>query len=158
MNKGVLLVSLEVQGRCFIIMNTHLQANYLGDWSPSNHQTKIQLDQVGYLVELIHAQPKNAWVIVCGDFNFPRQSPAYQHMVSRSGLTDALSSDSRSTYQPFPLVSAKWRTSLDYIYYQIPVGETLAVTADILPLVNSAGKTPFQRFLTDHNSLLLNIG
>jgi len=157
LNKGVLLVSLEVHERCFIIMNTHLQANYLGDWRPSNRQTKIQLDQVTYLVELIHAQPKDAWVIVCGDFNFPRQAPAYQHMFSHSGLTDALANDPRSTYQPFPLVSAKWRTSLDYIYYRAPAGETADSTADIIPVVNSAARRPFQRFLTDHHALILNI-
>jgi len=158
LNKGVLMVSLEVYKRCFIIMNTHLQANYLGDWRPSNRQTKIQLDQVSYLVELIHAQPKDAWVILCGDFNFPRQSPAYQLMSSHSGLTDALADDPRSTYQPFPLVSAKWRTSLDYIFYRMPADETAQATADVLPLANSSGKTPFQRFLTDHNALLLEIG
>ena len=139
------------------MMNTHLQANYLGDWRSSNRQTKIQLDQVTYLVELIHTQPKDVWVIVCGDFNFPRQSPAYQHMFSYSGLTDALADDPRSTYQPFPLVSAKWRTSLDYIYYRAPAGETAHVTADIIPVVNSVAKRPFQRFLTDHHALILSI-
>jgi hypothetical protein len=157
LNKGILLVSLEFHERPFIIMNTHLQANYLGDWRLSNRQTKIQLDQVAYLVELVHAQPKDAWVIVCGDFNFPRQAPAYQRMLSQSSLNDALADDPRSTYQPFPLVSAKWRTSLDYIYYRTPTGETAQVSAEITPVVNSAAKRPFQRFLTDHNALILNI-
>jgi Endonuclease/Exonuclease/phosphatase family len=157
LNKGVLLVSLEVQEQCFIILNTHLQANYLGDWRLSNRQTKIQLDQVAYLVELIHLQPRDAWLIVCGDFNFPRQAPAYRRMISQSGLIDALADDPRSTYQPFPFVSDKWQTSLDYIYYRTPAGETAHVHADILPVVNSVAKRPFQRFLTDHNALILNI-
>ena len=139
-------------------MNTHLQANYLGDWRLSNKQTKIQLDQVSYLVELIQSQPKNARVIVCGDFNFPRQVPAYQRMISQSGLTDVLAGDPRSTYQPFPLVSSKWRTSLDYIYYRMPLGETAEISADIIPVVNFSAKTSLRRFLTDHNALILNIG
>jgi endonuclease/exonuclease/phosphatase family metal-dependent hydrolase len=71
LNKGILLVSLEVGGHSFVVMNTHLQANYLADWRLSNLQTQIQLDQVNYVVELVDAQPKEAWVIVCGDFNFP---------------------------------------------------------------------------------------
>jgi mRNA deadenylase 3'-5' endonuclease subunit Ccr4 len=158
LNKGILLVSLEFQERCFTIMNTHLQANYLGDWRLSNKQTKIQLDQVSYLVELTQSQPKDAWVILCGDFNFPRHAPAYQQMLTHSGLTDALADDPRSTYQPFPLVSAKWRTSLDYIFYRMPTGETAHITADVIPVVNSVAKRSFQRFLTDHNALLLNIG
>jgi endonuclease/exonuclease/phosphatase family metal-dependent hydrolase len=158
LNKGVLLVKLEVDGHSFVVMNTHLQANYLGDWQLSNRQTQIQMDQVNYAVELVQAQPKDAWVIVCGDFNFPRQSPAYEQMISQSGLIDALSSDPRPTYVPFPLVPVKWQISLDYIFYRIPAGDTLEVRADIHPMVNSSGKWYFQRFLTDHQALSLNIG
>jgi endonuclease/exonuclease/phosphatase family metal-dependent hydrolase len=157
LNKGVLLVRLQVDEHSFVIMNTHLQANYLADWRPSNQQTKIQLDQVSYLAELVHAQPKDAWVIVCGDFNFPRIAPAYELMVAKSGLTDALIDDPRPTYRPFPLVSAKWQTSLDYIFYRKPQGETTAVFADIIPVENSLARWSFQRFLTDHHALTLNI-
>jgi endonuclease/exonuclease/phosphatase family metal-dependent hydrolase len=157
LNKGVLMVRLEVHGHNFVIMNTHLQANYLADWRSSNTQTKIQLDQVKYLAELVHAQPKDAWKVVCGDFNFPRIAPAYELMVSQSGLTDALVNDPRPTYQPFPLVSAKWQTSLDYIFYQMPQGESYEITADIIPIVNSSARWSFQRFLTDHHALTLNI-
>ena len=157
LNKGVLMVSLQIHERSFVIMNTHLQANYRADWRPTNSQTKIQLDQLKYLAELIHVQPKDAWVIVCGDFNLPRQAPAYKQFVTQSGLTDALVDDSRPTYQPFPLVSAKWRTSLDYIFYQMPAGATLKVTADIIPVVNSSARWSFQQFLTDHHALTINI-
>jgi endonuclease/exonuclease/phosphatase family metal-dependent hydrolase len=138
-------------------MNTHLQANYRGDWRLSNEQTQIQVDQVRDLVKLIHAQPEDACVIVCGDFNFPRQSPAYQEMISQSGLTDALAGDLRPTYRPFPLVPGKWQISLDYIFYRVPVGEAPTVAADILPIENASSKTPFQRFLTDHNALTIKI-
>ena len=157
LNKGVLMVRVEIHGTSFVIMNTHLQANYLADWRPSNTQTKIQLDQVTYLSELARSQPKDAWVIVCGDFNFPRIAPAYELMVSQSGLADALIDDPRPTYQPFPLVSARWQTSLDYIFYRRPEGETKAVTADIIPMVNSTAQWWFQRFLTDHHALTINI-
>jgi hypothetical protein len=157
LNKGALLVDLEFQDHRFAILNTHLQANYRGDWRLSNDQTQIQLDQVKDLVKIIRAQPEAAWVIVCGDFNFPRQSPAYQEMISQSGLTDALVDDMRHTYRPFPLVSRKWQTSLDYIFFRIPAGEAATVTADILPIENTSAVLPFQRFLTDHNALTLNI-
>jgi endonuclease/exonuclease/phosphatase family metal-dependent hydrolase len=157
LNKGVLQVSLEVQEHRIVVMNTHLQANYRGDWRASNSQTQIQLDQVQYLVELIQAQPKDAWVIVCGDFNFPRQSPAYQLMITQSGLTDALAEDPRPTYRPFPLVPAKWLIPLDYLFYRIPEGKASNVIVDIVPMVNSAGRWYFQRFLTDHNALMLKV-
>jgi endonuclease/exonuclease/phosphatase family metal-dependent hydrolase len=157
LNKGVLLVELEFHEHRFVILNTHLQANYRGNWRLSNEQTQIQLDQVKDLVKLIQSQPVDAWVIVCGDFNFPRQSPAYQEMISQSGLSDALADDPRHTYRPFPLVSRKWQTSLDYIFYRIPAGEDPTVTADILPIENTFAVLPYQRFLTDHNALTLNI-
>jgi len=157
LNKGILLVNLEFHEHRFSIMNTHLQANYRGDWRLSNNQTQIQVDQVRDLVKLIHAQAQDAWVIVCGDFNFPRQSPAYQEMISQSDLTDALANDPRHTYRPFPLVSKKWQTSLDYIFYRIPTGEDATVTAEILPIENTSAVLPYQRFLTDHNALTLNI-
>ncbi len=157
LNKGVLMVRVEVNETSYVILNTHLQANYLADWRLSNTQTKIQLDQVTYLSELARAQPKDAWVIVCGDFNFPRIAPAYELMVSQSGLADALIDDPRPTYQPFPLVSAKWQTSLDYVFYRSPEGEPRKAFADIIPMVNSSARWWFQRFLTDHHALTLNI-
>ncbi|HTP02629.1 MAG TPA: endonuclease/exonuclease/phosphatase family protein [Anaerolineales bacterium] len=158
LNKGVLLVNLEVAGTHLVAMNTHLQANYMGDWQPSNAQTQIQLDQVSYLVELIQAQSQDAWVTVCGDFNFPREAPAYERMANGSGMTDPLLRDPRSTYQPFPLVPPKWKMTLDYFFYRPPRGERADVTADIVPIVNPAGRYSVQRFLTDHQALLLNIG
>jgi hypothetical protein len=156
LNKGVLMASLEFNRCHFVIMNTHLQANYRGDWRASNSQTQIQLDQVKYLIELIHAQREDACVVVCGDFNFPHQSPAYQEMVSHSGLTDALAGDPRPTYLPFPLIpSKKWQIPLDYIFYRPPVGKTWSIKPDIMPVANNSAKLQFQRFLTDHCALTL---
>ena len=152
------MVNLEVDGRCFVGMKVGVHANDLGVWRLSNRETPMQLDQVNYVVELMHAQPKDAWVIVCGDFNFPRQSPAYQQMISQCGRLDARSRDPRPTYLPFPLVSVKWLTSPDYFFYSIPAGEVLNVSAEMIQVVNSSAQRPFQRFLTDHQALRLNIG
>jgi hypothetical protein len=157
LNKGALLVDLEFQEHKLVILNTHLQANYRGDWRISNNQTQIQLDQVKDLAKIIRSQPEDAWVIVCGDFNFPRQSPAYQEMIMQGGLTDALVDNPRHTYRPFPLVSRKWQTSLDYIFFRIPAGEAATTTADILPIENTSAALPYQRFLTDHNALTFKI-
>jgi exonuclease III len=157
LNKGVLVVSMEVGGRAFVVMNTHLQANYMGDWQPSNSQTQIQLDQVKYLVELVHAQPDDAWVTVCGDFNFPREAPAYAWLAAQSEMIDPLVNDPRSTYQPFPLVPPKWKMTLDYFFYRAPRGGGSEVTAEIVPVVKATGRSSFQRFLTDHQALILHI-
>ncbi len=156
--KGVLVTNLEIGGSPVVVMNTHLQANYLGKWDESNEQTKIELDQVKFLTQLAQAQPADAWVFVCGDFNFPRNTPPYDLMLAESGLTDALVDDPRPTYRPFPLVSAKWQMSLDYFFFRRPEGDNTPVTADIIPIENSTAGWYFQRFLTDHHALFLNIG
>jgi hypothetical protein len=158
LNKGVLVTELEIQGRQLVVMNTHLQANYLGDWSLTNTQTQIQLEQVKFLAELVRSQPADVWVFACGDFNFPRRTPPYDLLMAESGLTDALADDPRPTYQPFPLVPSKWEMSLDYFFYRRPSGESIQLRADIQPIENAAGSSALQRFLTDHCALVLNIG
>jgi endonuclease/exonuclease/phosphatase family metal-dependent hydrolase len=156
--KGVLVTTLDVGGSPVVVMNTHLQANYLGKWDLSNEQARIELDQVKFLADLARSQPVDAWVFACGDFNFPRGTPPYDWMAAESGLTDALAADPRPTYRPFPLVSAKWQMSLDYFFYRRPEGDKTPVTADIVPIENSTAGWYFQRFLTDHHALVLNIG
>jgi endonuclease/exonuclease/phosphatase family metal-dependent hydrolase len=156
--KGVLMTTLEIEGQRVVVMNTHLQANYLGNWDLSNEQARIELDQVRFLAELARVQPANAWVFACGDFNFPRATPPYDWMVAESDLTDPLADDPRPTYRPFPLVSAKWQMSLDYFFYRRPAGDQTPVRADIVPIENSTAGWYFQRFLTDHHALVLNIG
>lgn len=156
--KGILVTTLEIQDRQVVVMNTHLQANYLGDWNISNKQTQIELDQVRFLAELARAQSPEAWVFACGDFNFPRGSPPYDLMLAESGLTDALADDQRPTYRPFPLVPAKWNMSLDYFFFRKPAGDDTPVTGDIVPIENSTAGWYFHRFLTDHHALFLNIG
>jgi endonuclease/exonuclease/phosphatase family metal-dependent hydrolase len=159
LHKGVLGVNLAIQGQPVIVLNTHLQANYAGDWRPTNRQASIQLEQAQTLAELARGQPADAWVFLCGDFNFPRQSLAYQQLLAQSGLTDPLAGDPRPTYQPLPLVPAKWSLALDYALYRAPGGEGggAEVRADILPIVNTKARRPAQRFLTDHHALRLSI-
>jgi endonuclease/exonuclease/phosphatase family metal-dependent hydrolase len=156
--KGVLMTTLEIEGQPVVVMNTHLQANYRGKWEDANEQTRIELDQVRFLAGLARSQPADAWVFACGDFNFPRGTPPYDLMMAESGLIDPLVDDPRPTYRPFPLVSAKWQISLDYFFYRRPEGDHTPVLADIVPIENSTAGWYFQRFLTDHHALVLNIG
>jgi endonuclease/exonuclease/phosphatase family metal-dependent hydrolase len=157
LNKGVLVVELEVQDRRVIVMNTHLQANYAGNWLPENPQALIQMDQVKALAELAHSQPDDALVFLCGDFNFPRHTPVYDWFVEHSGMIDSLAEDPRPTYQPFPLVPSRWKIALDYFFYRTPPEGGWNVAADIIPIVNTSARQPIRRFLTDHNALLLKI-
>jgi hypothetical protein len=154
--KGVLAVELEVEGRRIIVLNTHMHANYAGNWLPGNGFAGIQHDQVRFLTELVHAQPEDSLLAVCGDFNFPRKTFLYEELILQSGLIDPLAGDLRPTYRPFPLVPSRWAISLDFVLYRAPLWSDLKIDADIIPIENSSARSPLLRFLTDHCALTLN--
>lgn len=156
LNKGVLALYLAVQDYQVIVLNTHLHANYAGNWQPENSMAQIQKDQVNYLAEVVRAQPEDALVIVCGDFNFPRHTFLYDELLGHSGLSDLLVNDLRPTYRPFPLVPSRWAISLDFIFYRAPSWKEFMLLGDILPIENAAARLPFRRFLTDHCALTFN--
>jgi endonuclease/exonuclease/phosphatase family metal-dependent hydrolase len=155
LQKGVLAVHLNVDGLPVVVLNTHLQANYLADWTPENSLARIQWDQIVFLSVLVRDQDEDALVVVCGDFNFPPQTFLYPELIERSGLIDPLVNDPRPTYQPFPLVSSIWATRLDYALYRAPRGVDLQASVDIVRLQDEAAHLPWNRFLTDHDLIKL---
>ena len=155
--KGALIADLKVQELKIVILNTHLNANYTGSWQRKNPLARTQHRQVQQLTHLIEELPADALVIVCGDFNFPRDTFLYEELVSQNRMSDPLSDDPRPTYRPFPLVPSKWKTSLDYVLFRPPHGIDIQVQADILVMEDSTKKSAFQRFLTDHCALTLQI-
>ena len=156
--KGVLVVRLQMDGLDIFVLNTHMNANYSGDWHHQNPLALVQLRQVQKLSALLEDIPTEALTILCGDLNFPRTSFLYEELVTQNGLSDPLRDDPRPTYRPFPLVPSKWKTSLDYILYRLPQGKDFKVQADILPVEDSSQKSATRRFLTDHCALTLNVG
>ncbi len=156
LRKGILCSEIEIETQRIIVLNTHLQANYGGGWHPKNAFARIQRDQARELAAMIRAQPTDALVIACGDFNFPRGVPLYEEFVQQSGVTDPLARDPRPTYRPLPLMSSKWAIPLDYVFMRGLAG-TAQVRADILPLENSNARWPHQRFLTDHSAVILEV-
>lgn len=157
LQKGILTTQVEFEGQQIVVFNTHLHANYAGNWQPKNSLAQVQRDQVQFLAELARAQPAEAVVIVCGDFNFPRQTFLYDEMIASSGLTDPLAQDERPTYRPFPLVPSRWAVSLDFVLYRAPAREEFAACGDIIPVEDTAARLPFRRFLTDHRALTLDL-
>lgn len=148
--KGILITRLEVDHLPVVMMNTHLQANYLAGWSADTALTQVQRDQVNFLADTVQEQDANALVMVCGDFNFPPQASLYREFMERSGLTDPLANDPRPTYQPFPLVSSIWSTRLDYALYRAPADLDIQVSIDIARMQTETARLPLNRFLTDH--------
>jgi len=155
--KGVLIAHLKVQELEIVVLNTHLNANYTGDWHSKNPLASTEHRQVQQLTRLVEELPAEAFIIVCGDFNFPRNSFLYEELVTHNRLSDPLSDDPRSTYRPFPLVPSKWNTSLDYVLFRAPHETEFQVQADIVVFEDRTKKHAFQRFLTDHCALTLQI-
>lgn len=158
LNKGVLLSRTHVKEHAIIVMNTHLHANYAGNWDPNHSMARIQRAQIQHLAEMVNEQPREALVIVCGDFNFPRGTFLYQELLQASQLEDPLAHDSRPTYRPFRVLpSEKWSIPIDFIFFRRPQWHSLEIEADIVHIEDASRPFPHQRFLTDHNALTLHV-
>jgi endonuclease/exonuclease/phosphatase family metal-dependent hydrolase len=155
--KGILMVNLESDTLPVIILNTHMNANYAGVWHPANRMSRTLHHQILQVNEMITLLPKEALIITCGDLNFPRTSYLYEELVGPHNLLDPLAEDERHTYRPFPLVPAKWKTSLDYILVRPSNQAKMEIRADVFAIEDSTKRHPIQRFLTDHNALTLHV-
>ena len=153
LRKGVLLSSLDIDGLKVIVLNTHIHANYTGKWTKEGMLAKIQSDQVKFLAEQARAQPEDALVIICGDFNFPRGTYLNGQLSNISGFIDPLKDDPRPTYRPVSFLASKWAVSLDFIFYRKPDRIDIDIDADILPIENSKARNNRSRFLSDHCAL-----
>lgn len=157
LHKGVLATGLHASGQPLQVMNTHLQANYAGDWRRDNRFARIQADQVQQLARLVRQQPPEQMLLVCGDFNFPRDSFLYRELLEQSGLTDPLAGHPRPSYKPFPLAPDRWSTSIDYILLRPPPGLDVQVEADIVDIADSRARLRPLHFLTDHRALTVRL-
>ena len=155
--KGILSVTFDIEGMHVIVMNTHLNANYSGVWHPANPLAQVELSQVQQLSRAIHSLPEQSLIIVCGDFNFPRASFLYEELVKANNLIDPLFEDLRPTYRPFPLVPVKWNVPLDFVLIRQPAGRKTRLEAEIIEMEDKAKKHYVQRFLSDHNALMVNL-
>ncbi len=157
LQKGVLVAEADVSGQKMVVLNAHLQANYSATFGPNRLFGRIQLDQVRHLAELVCAQPADAVVIACGDYNFPRNTQMYRELISRTGFSDPLAEDPRPTYRAFPYLPARWNLSLDFVLYRAPELPGLWAEADIIPIEDTSATSPIRRFLTDHCALALRL-
>jgi endonuclease/exonuclease/phosphatase family metal-dependent hydrolase len=155
LRKGVLITELDIEGLRVIVLNTHVHANYQGKWQKANKLAQIQSDQVKYLTEQAKAQPEEALVVICGDFNFPRDTFLYEELTQISGFIDPLRDDPRPTYRPVSFLASKWSVTLDFIIYRKPAKIDMELVADILPIENSKARSASSKFLSDHCALIL---
>jgi endonuclease/exonuclease/phosphatase family metal-dependent hydrolase len=155
--KGCLLTEFNSEGQKVVVMNTHTNASYLAKWDPDSPISRIQRDQVAFLAEMGRSQPEDAFVVICGDFNFPRGTKMYDEMIEKSGFFDPLAGDQRPTYQPVSMLKKSWSIPLDFFFCRQPAKNKLIVRADIQKMVNPVSRFPYGRFLSDHFAIILNL-
>lgn len=123
LHKGILKTAMIVDGVPVVMLNTHLTANYSGDWRLSNLFAREERDQLAQLAALVCEQPPDALVIAAGDFNIPRGSGLYDTFLAESGMIDPLANDMRPTLRTLPGMPARYAQPIDFTFIRFPQGK-----------------------------------
>ncbi|MBC8164197.1 MAG: endonuclease/exonuclease/phosphatase family protein [Roseiflexaceae bacterium] len=155
--KGVLRTSFACDGQLVVVLNTHLNANYRGDWLTDNAYARVERKQLRQLAELVQAEPADALVLVCGDFNVPRDSALFREFLFDSGLLDPLAGDTQPTYRPLPGIPARYALPIDFALVRAPQGIAITQQSQIIFDQRVRFAQSGAGFLSDHKGLELRI-
>lgn len=155
--KGMLITKFEWGTIPVIVINTHILANYVGDWERRGMYARVEQKQLQQLGETVQVQPAESVVIVVGDFNIPRGSWLYHDFLGASGLTDPLAEDTRPTLRPPSGVPSRYFLPIDYVFVRMPRTHSFKIDCDLC----FTGKYPInsrrQGYLSDHNGICIHI-
>jgi endonuclease/exonuclease/phosphatase (EEP) superfamily protein YafD len=140
-----------------VIINTHILANYVGDWERYGMYARVEETQLRQLAETVREQPADSIVIVVGDFNIPRGGKLYQNFLASSGLTDPLAGDTRPTLRVLPGVPTRFCLPIDYIPTRIPETFSLRIDCDLCLSDKYWIDHWHQAYLSDHHGIELRI-
>jgi endonuclease/exonuclease/phosphatase (EEP) superfamily protein YafD len=153
LRKGMLISTLQWGDVPVVVINTHIIANYNGDWERRGVFTRMQEKQLRQLADTVAAQPSNALVVVVGDFNIPRGSHLYQGLLQQTGLVDVLAGDLRPTHRPPRGVPAHYAQPIDFVFTRVPSSLSLQITGEM----RFSSKLNFTQkhhgYLSDHNAI-----
>lgn len=155
--KGVLLTEVRCGGQRVVVLNTHLNANYSGDWGRHNRYAQVEQRQLAQLAEIVAAQPRDTIVVAAGDFNIPRASWLYEELLAASGLADPLAGDKRPTYRALPGLPVRYAQAIDFALLRAPELPALSVTSALCFTEPSQSSNGPALFLSDHVGVELRI-
>jgi len=156
LHKGVLATRFEYAGLPVVVLNTHMHANYSGNWDRRNRYARAEAEQLRELAEIVRAQPPEALVVAVGDFNFPRGSWLYTEFLAASGMIDPLTGDTRPTVRALPGVPARYAQPIDFAFVHAPSLPGLRIESQL----RFGEPVPFEgrpRFLSDHVGVELRV-
>ena len=157
LRKGMLISSLQWGDLPVVVINTHILANYSGDWERKGVFTRMQEKQLCQLADTVAAQPSNALVAVVGDFNLPRGSRLCHDFLLQTGLMDVLAGDPRPTHRPPPGVPAHYSLPIDFVFIRVPASLSLQITGDLRFSSKLNLTHKYQDYLSDHNAIEVGI-
>jgi len=155
--KGMLITHLVWNEIPMVIINTHLLANFAGDWERHGLYARVEEKQMRQLAETVRAQSADSIVIVVGDFNVPRGSRLYRDFLVQSGLTDPLARDPRPTLRiPFGAIS-QYSLAIDCIFLRIPDRYSLRINCDLCFTEKHPIGKRRRSYLSDHSGIEIHI-
>lgn len=157
LHKGMLFTNFEWEKVPIMVINTHLLANYIGDWERYGMYARIEEKQLRQVAEIVRAQPAEAIILVVGDFNIPRGSKLYHDFLARSGLEDPLLGDTRPTHRPPWGIPSRYALPLDYVLIRKPAHHTLKIDCDLCLSGKQRLNGRHSDYLSDHNGINIRI-
>ncbi|HJZ46275.1 MAG TPA: endonuclease/exonuclease/phosphatase family protein, partial [Roseiflexaceae bacterium] len=149
LHKGILATRLEYAGVSIVVLNTHLNANYGGNWDRRSSYTRSEAEQLRQLADIVRAQPPEALVVAAGDFNFPRDSWLYEEFLAASGMLDPLAGDTRPTVRAPLKLAKRYALPIDFALVRAPALAGLRMESE-LRFVEKVRFSGRPRFLSDH--------
>ncbi|MBC7776751.1 MAG: hypothetical protein H7246_15055 [Phycisphaerae bacterium] len=153
LRKGMLISSLQWEDAPVVLINTHIIANYNGDWERQGVFARMQEKQLHQLAEVVAIQPSNALVVVVGDFNIPRGSRLYKNFLQRTGLIDTLAEDRRPTHRPPRGVPTHYSLPIDFVFVQVPQSLSLQIKCDLRFSDKFELSHKYHDYISDHNAI-----
>ena len=153
LRKGMLISSLHWGSTPVVVINTHVIANYNGDWERQGVFARMQEKQLHQLGEIVAIQPSDALVVVVGDFNIPRGSRLYKNFLQGTGLIDTLADDQRPTHRPPRGVPAHYSLPIDFVFVRVPQTMSLQIKCDLRFSDKFELSHKYHDYISDHNAI-----
>ena len=155
--KGMLINKLIWGNIPIVIINTHLLANFVGDWEQHGIYARVEEKQSQQLAETVRVQPADSIILVVGDFNIPRGSKLYHDFLAKSGLTDPLAGDTRPTLRPPSGMPSRFALPIDYALIRMPDTHSFKINCDLCLSSKYRSSNWRQGYLSDHNGIEIRI-
>jgi endonuclease/exonuclease/phosphatase family metal-dependent hydrolase len=155
--KGMLITKITWGKIPVVVINTHILANFVGDWERHGMYAQVEQKQLQQLAKTVRAQPVDSLIIVVGDFNIPRGSKLYHEFLANSGLTDPLAGDTRPTLRALSGIPSRFSMPIDYALVRLPDMQSFKIECGLCFTNKHWISSRYQGYLSDHNGIEIQI-